>query len=90
VGTLTGLAGLAALAADAVGWWPWLLFCGLGAPLLYLLGMFGVSAITARTLRGRALASLPVVLATMHMSWGLGFLTSPRRIVPRARPGTPA
>jgi glycosyltransferase involved in cell wall biosynthesis len=90
VGTLTGLAGLAALAAGAVGWWPWLLVSGLGAPLLYLLGMFGVSAIAARTLRGRALASLPVVLATMHISWGIGFLTSPRRIVPRARPGTPA
>jgi len=38
-------------------------------------------------LRGKALASLPVVLATMHISWGVGFLTSPRRIVPDARPG---
>lgn len=24
---------------------------------------------------------LPLVLATMHMSWGLGFLTSPRRLI---------
>ncbi len=26
---------------------------------------------------------LPAILSTMHMSWGLGFLTSPKSIVPR-------
>ncbi|MFC6008196.1 glycosyltransferase family 2 protein [Angustibacter luteus] len=29
-------------------------------------------------------ATLPAVLATMHLSWGWGFLTSPGSIVPRA------
>lgn len=26
--------------------------------------------------------SLPAVLATMHLSWGLGYLTSPRKLIP--------
>jgi len=32
------------------------------------------------------------VLATMHMSWGMGFLTSPRRLAgaPAAPPTDPA
>jgi succinoglycan biosynthesis protein ExoA len=33
-------------------------------------------------LSGRSLAWLPVVLVTMHVCWGLGFLTSPKRLVP--------
>jgi succinoglycan biosynthesis protein ExoA len=86
VGALAGLAGVAALAAGAGGWWPWLLLAGFAAPLGYLLGVLAVTAIAARTLPGRALARIPVVLATMHMSWGVGFLTSPRRLVPGARP----
>jgi hypothetical protein len=31
----------------------------------------------------RARALLPVVLPTMHLSWGWGFLTSPASLVPR-------
>jgi|HubBroStandDraft_1064217.scaffolds.fasta_scaffold10187_2 succinoglycan biosynthesis protein ExoA len=81
-GTLIGLAGLLALAAGAGagGWWPWLLVAGFAAPLLYLFGLLAVTATAARALNGRALASLPVVLATMHICWGVGFLTSPRRL----------
>jgi hypothetical protein len=33
-------------------------------------------------------ACLPAVFATMHWAWGLGFLTSPRRLA--ARPAAPA
>jgi hypothetical protein len=82
IGTLAGLAGLAALAAGASGWLTWLLLAGFAAPLLYLLGVLAVTAMAATSVRGRALAMLPVVLATMHVSWGIGFLTSPRRLVP--------
>jgi succinoglycan biosynthesis protein ExoA len=81
-GTLAGLAGLAARAAGADGWWTWLLVAGFGAPLVYLLGTSGVAAIAARSLDRRAAAMLPLVLATMHVSWGVGFLASPRRLVP--------
>jgi succinoglycan biosynthesis protein ExoA len=95
IGTLAGLAGLAALVSGAGGWLTWLL-AGFAAPLLYLLGVLAVtataaksakSAKSAQSVQGRALALLPVVLATMHISWGVGFLTSPRRLVPTpARP----
>lgn len=56
------------------------LLAGFAAPLLYLLGVAAVTASAARVLRGRALAALPLVLATMHVCWGIGFLTSPRRL----------
>jgi len=32
---------------------------------------------------GGARARIPLVLAVMHMCWGLGFLTSPRRLARR-------
>jgi succinoglycan biosynthesis protein ExoA len=81
LGSLAGLAGLIALAAGAGSWWPWLLLAGFAAPLLYVLGVLAVTATAARTLRRRSLAFLPVVLATMHISWGTGFLASPRHLI---------
>ena len=39
--------------------------------------------VVGRRLPWRERAWLPVVLPTMHMSWGWGFLTSPRSLVPR-------
>lgn len=54
--------------------------------------MLAVSARATRCLPPRAAARLPLVLATMHMAWGAGFLTSPRDLVP-GEPGpreTPA
>ncbi len=81
-GTLAGLAGLIALGAGAAGLWPALLTIGFAAPLGYAAGVLAVSATAAGRLRGRALAFLPVVLGTMHICWGTGFLTSPRRLVP--------
>ena len=82
VGTLAGLAGLITLAAGAGGLWPALLTIGFAAPLGYAAGVLAVSATAAGQLRGRALAFLPVVICTMHVCWGTGFLTSPRRLVP--------
>ena len=45
--------------------------------LLIVIGAFLVGKSWSERLR------LPAILSTMHMSWGLGFLTSPKSIVPR-------
>ncbi|HEY6276081.1 MAG TPA: glycosyltransferase family 2 protein [Streptosporangiaceae bacterium] len=78
------VAGLAGLAAGVLGPWPGLawLALGFGLPGAYLLGILAVTVTAAPALRARALALLPVALVTMHMAWGLGFLTSPRRLIP--------
>jgi succinoglycan biosynthesis protein ExoA len=88
-GTLVGLAGLAALAAGAAGSWPTLLTIGFVAPAGYAAGIVAVAAAAARRLPFRVALRIPVALATMHMCWGSGFLTSPRSLVPGdgARPG---
>ncbi len=80
IGTVAGVAGGLALAAGAGGGWPWVLFAAFSAPVLYLLGVAAVTGLAARTLRGRELAALPLALVTMHLSWGIGYLTSPRRL----------
>jgi succinoglycan biosynthesis protein ExoA len=81
-GTLTGLAGLAGLAAGAAGAWPAWLLLGFVMPLGYAGVVAAVAARAARQLPGRVVVRVPVALATMHMCWGAGFLTSPRRLVP--------
>jgi succinoglycan biosynthesis protein ExoA len=73
---LAGLAGIAAGAPAAVGW----LTVGLVIPLIYLAGITAVSAALSRGLPAGVRARLPLVLAVMHMCWGTGFLTSPRRL----------
>lgn len=74
-GVVLGVAGL----ASGVSW----LDLGFLLPAGYLASMLAVSASAAAgRLPRQALARLPLVLATMHMSWGLGFLTSPRSLVP--------
>lgn len=60
--------------------WPPALVLPLGYALLVLLG----SLVEGRGLPVAAWARLPLVLATMHLSWGAGFLTSPRRLAFRA------
>lgn len=88
-GTLAGVAGLAALAAGAAGTgatWAAAATAGFAAPLAYLAGVLVVSALAARQLHPAAAARLPLVLATMHASWGTGFLTSPGRLIPDAGP----
>jgi succinoglycan biosynthesis protein ExoA len=81
-GTLAGMAGIAGLAANAGGWSPWLLTAGLLIPLAYVVGVLVVTAKagTDGRLTRPALARLPVVLVTMHLCWGAGFLTSSRRL----------
>jgi GT2 family glycosyltransferase len=80
IGTLAGFAGLASLAEQTGTWWQWLLTAGLIIPLSYVIGVLVLTAKagTDGRLTGRAVSWLPVVLATMHISWGVGFLTSPR------------
>ncbi|NLT53585.1 MAG: glycosyltransferase family 2 protein [Actinomycetales bacterium] len=55
---------------------PWALVLPGGYLAAVLLG----SAVTAPGLPWRAVAALPAVYATMHLSWGFGFLTSPRSL----------
>ncbi|MEV4616471.1 glycosyltransferase family 2 protein [Kitasatospora sp. NPDC049258] len=55
----------------------------LAVPLGYLAAILGGSAVEGRGLSGKARALLPVALVTMHMSWGFGFLTSPRSLARR-------
>jgi succinoglycan biosynthesis protein ExoA len=83
-GLLAGIAGLISLAAGAGSWATVLASAGFAVPLLYLAGITAVSALAARRLPAGVAARLPLVLATMHMSWGSGFLTSPARLVPPA------
>jgi hypothetical protein len=78
------VAGLVGLAGGVIGSWPALSWLTLGflAPAAYLAGIMAVTAAAARALAGPALARLPAALATMHMAWGLGFLTSSRSLIP--------
>jgi succinoglycan biosynthesis protein ExoA len=76
-----GVAGLVASAAGSPPPWRWLML-GFAVPAVYAAGVLAVTAAAARRLRPAVLARLPVVLATMHVSWGVGFLTSPRSLMP--------
>ncbi|MEO3750278.1 glycosyltransferase family 2 protein [Streptomyces sp. B6B3] len=58
---------------------PWALV----VPAGYLLGIGAGSLPTGRGLPLAVRARIPVALATMHMSWGWGFLTSPRKLARR-------
>jgi succinoglycan biosynthesis protein ExoA len=69
-GTIAGLAA----AAGAPDW----LALGWVAPAGYLIGVLAASLVEGRRLPTKARAWLPPVLATMHLSWGVGFLTRRR------------
>jgi GT2 family glycosyltransferase len=86
-GLAAGLAGAGLAATGSGGTLAGPLLAGFAIPALYLLGVLGVTALAARTLRGRAFAVLPFALATMHLCWGSGFLTSPASLVPVSRTG---
>ncbi len=77
-----GIIGLAAIAGQAPQPVPYLAF-GFAIPVVYLAGVAAVAAVFARDQPAAVRARIPVVLATMHMCWGAGYLTSPRRF---ARP----
>ncbi|MEU8379973.1 glycosyltransferase family 2 protein [Streptosporangium sp. NPDC048865] len=55
--------------------WP-----GLLVPGGYLAAILAGSAVTGSGLPAPALVRLPLIYVTMHMSWGWGFLTSPRKL----------
>ncbi len=72
-------AALVAIAAGVVAGavlTPW----GLVVPAGYLAGIILGSLPAGKGLPAGARLRVPVALATMHMSWGWGFLTSPRRL----------
>lgn len=54
---------------------------GLLGPLGYAAAVVAGSAATSKGLPRAAATALPAVYATMHMSWGLGYLLSPRDLV---------
>jgi succinoglycan biosynthesis protein ExoA len=53
---------------------------GLLAPAAYAAANIAASAVVGRRLPAKEAVQLPVVFATMHLTWGWGFLTSPRRL----------
>ncbi|MBX6768339.1 MAG: glycosyltransferase family 2 protein [Actinomadura rubrobrunea] len=66
------LAMTAGAIAGALGFWPgWLV------PGAYAAGILVGSIVEGRGLPPSAWVRLPLVLATMHICWGVGFLTSP-------------
>jgi glycosyltransferase involved in cell wall biosynthesis len=66
VGTILGIIGL----ATGVSW----LVLGFLAPLGYALGLIAGSMVEGRYLPWKALFWLPLVCATMHVAWGIGFI----------------
>jgi succinoglycan biosynthesis protein ExoA len=52
-------------------------------PVVYLGGATAVAAVFARRLPLNARVRVPLVLAAMHMCWGAGYHTSPRRLARR-------
>jgi succinoglycan biosynthesis protein ExoA len=79
-GTVIGVAGLAGIAAGAPEPVRWLSL-GLAIPATYLAGITGVAAVLARDVPLGVRARIPVALATMHLCWGAGFLTSSRGLL---------
>jgi len=73
---LAGPPGAAGTGEPGLAW----LMMGFVVPAGYLAGILGVTGMAARRLPGHVLARLPAALVTMHVCWGIGFLTSPRRL----------
>jgi succinoglycan biosynthesis protein ExoA len=79
LGLLCGIEGLIPVFPVSFG------IAGLGfvIPAVYLGGVTAVAAVFARDQPLNVRARLPLALAAMHMCWGAGFLTSPRRLAAR-------
>src|SRR5487761_987630 len=82
IGLVAGAAGLIATLAGAAAPVAFLTL-GFVIPAVYLVGVTAVAARFAADQPAGVRARVPLVLATMHSSWGAGFLTSPRRLVRR-------
>ncbi|NED94281.1 glycosyltransferase family 2 protein [Phytoactinopolyspora alkaliphila] len=74
--TAVGVGAVAGVAA-ALGAPAWLSL-GWLAPLGYMAGVGAASVVVGRGLPARARLWLPAVLATVHLSWGVGFLLGAR------------
>jgi succinoglycan biosynthesis protein ExoA len=85
LGLAAGAAGLAGIAAGGPAGVRWLA-AGLVIPLTYLAGITAVAATLTRGVPAAVRVRVSPVLAAMHICWGAGFLTSPRRLhrVPEA------
>jgi succinoglycan biosynthesis protein ExoA len=77
-----GILGLGSWAGGASADLPWAT-AGFVIPAVYLLGVTTVAALFARGVPSGVRARIPLVLAVMHMCWGAGYLTSPRRFAQR-------
>jgi hypothetical protein len=60
----------------------WLVL-GWVVPAGYLAGTAAVTAVFARDVPPPVRVRVPLVLAAMHLCWGAGYLTSPRRLAAR-------
>ncbi|MFE9257093.1 glycosyltransferase family 2 protein [Streptomyces sp. NPDC006879] len=72
----TAVCAIAAGLVASVALTPWTLLIPGG----YLAAIAAGSLSAGKGLSWKARAQIPVALATMHMSWGYGFLTSPRAL----------
>ncbi len=79
LGLAAGVAGLAGIAAGAPAGVRWLV-AGFVIPVTYLAGITAVGTALARRVPAGVRIRVPLVLGVMHMCWGTGFLTSPRRL----------
>jgi glycosyltransferase involved in cell wall biosynthesis len=84
-GCAFGIVGLASLTGYLAPAFRYALF-GFAVPAVYLLGVTAVAAVFARGVPFGVRARIPLVLATMHMCWGTGYLSSPRRLARRRAP----
>jgi len=69
-----------------VPWIPWTLLVPAGYALAIVVG----GVVVGVDLKWRARALVPLVLGAMHLSWGVGFLTSPPHLMHHSRIDTSA
>lgn len=67
------VAGIAGLATNS------LLILGFLVPISYIVAVKAIGLLIARNVELKTRLLIPIAIATMHMSWGWGFLTSPHR-----------
>jgi hypothetical protein len=81
LGLVLGVVGLFGL-----GW----LTLGFILPGGYLLAVLLAALVLPRGVSPGVRVRIPLVLATMHLCWGSGFLTSPKRLARATRAGLPS
>jgi succinoglycan biosynthesis protein ExoA len=78
-GLIVGLAGLAGLASGAPAGVSWLT-AGFAIPVVYVAGITAAGLALARRVPPGVRIRVPLALGVMHMAWGSGFLSSPRKL----------